>query len=265
MAAPTCRFASAVKSAISVSSSAFSRIAPAQWTMVVAGASAASSRATVRVAAASVRSTLSDLSRGAASGQASSARLTSPKPWSRNACAAASPTPELAPVSSTRFMRRPAGKCERIASRKELQRRQRGVAIEELHLLHRDREPIVDDLQMVPGDAGKYLLFVLPALEIHERGPHDGDTRRRAAVLYAGRLEHVLARARLRLRIGARIAQPLDPQLQQQFILEHQRILGEPALLSTHQRYPVARVLGEQFVPFVESLLIDEPRLQVNE
>ena len=79
------------------------------------------------------------------------------------------------------------------------------------------------------------------------------------------RLQHVMAAALRLLREGAVALQPLDPDGEQQLVLVHQR-RGEPRIgLAPFQRHPVDAVLGEQVEPFVEPVLVDQPRLADDE
>ena len=67
------------------------------------------------------------------------------------------------------------------------------------------------------------------------------------------------------LREGAVALEPLDPDGEQHLVLVHQRG-GEPRIgLAPLQRHPVDAVLGEQIEPFVEPVLVDQPRLADDE
>ena len=64
---------------------------------------------------------------------------------------------------------------------------------------------------------------------------------------------------------GARALEPFDPDREQQLVLVHQRA-GQPRIgLIPFERHPVEGVVGVHIEPFVETLLIDQPRLANDE
>ena len=79
------------------------------------------------------------------------------------------------------------------------------------------------------------------------------------------RLQHVMAAALGLLRKGAVALQPLDADLEQQLVLVHQRRRQPRIGLAPFERHPVKAVLGEQVEPFLEALLVDQPRLANDE
>jgi hypothetical protein len=73
------------------------------------------------------------------------------------------------------------------------------------------------------------------------------------------RLQHVMAAALRLLAEGAIALEPLDPDLQQQLVLVHQRGRQPRIGLPPFERHPVKAVLGEQIEPFLETMLVDQP------
>jgi len=86
-----------------------------------------------------------------------------------------------------------------------------------------------------------------------------------ARALHGGLLQDVLTPARLSLGVGVRVAQPLDPYLEQQLVLVEERRVPGILRLAARQRHPIAAVVGEQCIPLVKALFVDEPRLVVHE
>ena len=79
-------------------------------------------------------------------------------------------------------------------------------------------------LQVMPCHARIDFLMVLLIFEIHEGSAQARRFRRSASRRsIAGRLQDVLAPAWVGLRIGFRIAQPLDADLEQQLVFVEQR------------------------------------------
>src|SRR5258706_6219955 len=261
-AAPRCRFESSARSARSGSSISFSRIAPAQCTTVVAGVRDATALTASSVAAASARSTLTDFKRGERNGQSRRERLMTSYPSSRNAPAVANPMPELPPVITTRFTRSLDGIGD---SGKELQGGQRRLTVQQFDFLQRDDDFLGAAPQVMPGDARVDLLLVLLIFEVQEGRAQNGDPALRIAAFNPGRLQDVLAPARLGLRVRLGIAQPLDADLEQQLVFVEQRCVLGTLRLAAHQRHPITAVVRIQVVPFVEAFFIDEPRLVVHE
>ena len=63
------------------------------------------------------------------------------------------------------------------------------------------------------------------------------------------------------LRKGPVALEPLDADGQQQLVLVHQRG-GQPRIgLAPLQRHPIDAVVGEQIEPFLQPVLVDQPRL----
>ncbi|CAM2160860.1 hypothetical protein PT2222_90078 [Paraburkholderia tropica] len=116
---------------------------------------------------------------------------------------------------------------------------------------------------MMAHDAGEHQLLVAARLGVEER---------RAQAIAAGvggfdfgALHDVLATALGLLRKRARLLEAFDAQLEQQPVLVHQRGVIEAVVLAVRKRYPVEAVVGEQRVPGVELLVVDEARLAIDE
>ena len=92
-----------------------------------------------------------------------------------------------------------------------------------------------------------------------------GGTNLRIAAFDTGGLQNVLAPARMGLRVRPGVAQPLYADLEQQFVFVEERGMRGTLPLAPRQRHPISAVVGIQFIPLIETLFIDEPRLVVHE
>src|SRR5882672_472717 len=75
----------------------------------------------------------------------------------------------------------------------------------------------------------------------------------------------MMAAARGFLRIRRRLLQALDAQLEEQLVLVGERVVVERIGLVRRRRHPVVAVLGEELVPLVEALLVQQARLANDE
>src|ERR1700722_12889719 len=99
---------------------------------------------------------------------------------------------------------------------KQLDGWQRRLAVEQLDLLLKNPKLTAGPHQAMPCHPSVNLLSIPLTLDIQERRAGDGDARRVAALLDLRSLQHMLAVAGFSLRVGVRVPQPLNPQLQQQ-------------------------------------------------
>src|SRR5260221_5923902 len=67
------------------------------------------------------------------------------------------------------------------------------------------------------------------------------------------------------LRVRSGLLQALDAQLEEQLVLVGERVVVERIGLVRRRRHPVVAVLGEQLVPLVEALLVEQPGLSNHE
>src|ERR1041385_8482079 len=74
-----------------------------------------------------------------------------------------------------------------------------------------------------------------------------------------------MAAARRLLRVRGRLLQPLDAQLEEQLVLVGERVVVQRIGLARRSRHPVVPVLGEDLVPLVEALLVEQARLPDHE
>ena len=148
--------------------------------------------------------------------------------------------PELAPVNTTRFVKRGHG----TAHGNNCSEGSAASQFNSSTFFRTIRVRSADALQMVPRDAGIQLLDVLLALDVQKGRAQHGDAACGASIFDGGNLQHVLTPARLRLRIGMRVSQALDAYLQQQLVLEHERILGGALFCPRVSGHPVAALLG---------------------
>src|SRR4029077_5173762 len=75
----------------------------------------------------------------------------------------------------------------------------------------------------------------------------------------------MLTEARLVLREGVRVLEAVDAHAQQQLVLVEERGMVISVRLASGERHPVVGIVGEELVPLLEPLLVDEPRLVVHE
>src|SRR4030081_585553 len=113
-------------------------------------------------------------------------------------------------------------------------------------------------------DSGEHQLAIALRLDVHEGSSED--TQARTRLTFERRLlQYVLTETRLMLRIGIRMTQPLDTNFEEQLVLVEQGCMGCAEWLITGQRHPVERVCGEQVIPLVEALLVDEAGFAINQ
>ena len=91
------------------------------------------------------------------------------------------------------------------------------------------------------------------------------DARRVVTRLHRRHLQQVVAAAGRLLREGARPAQALHPDLQQQLVLVHQRGVQTCIRLPGRQWHPIDAVLGKELQPLLVAALVDQPRLAQHE
>src|SRR5215510_934308 len=71
----------------------------------------------------------------------------------------------------------------------------------------------------------------------------------------------MVAAARRLLRVGGRLLQALEKQL----VLVGERVVVERVGLVRRRRHPIVAVLGEELIPLVEALLVEQARLAEHE
>src|ERR1044071_2645779 len=115
----------------------------------------------------------------------------------------------------------------------------------------------------MPGDRGVALRIVAAGLGIDEAGSYQEFTFR--CFFDLGSLQDVVAAARRLLRIGGGLLEALDAQLEEQPVLVGERVVVERIGLVGRRRHPVVAVLGEELVPLVEALLVQQARFPDHE
>src|SRR5882724_2332495 len=108
------------------------------------------------------------------------------------------------------------------------------------------------------GDSSEHQLAVTLRLDVDKGRSQDTRTRSRITAFHRRLLQHMLTEAGLLLREGVRMTQPFDANLEKQLILVEQGCMRLAERLISGQRHPIQRIFGEQVIPLVKSLLVDE-------
>src|SRR5215831_17406916 len=135
------------------------------------------------------------------------------------------------------------------------------VAIDEIDALEFDPQLAVNDSQCVGRPGGVKLLVVVPGFDVVHRSPGHEFVVGFISLVDLWRLQDVMAPALGLLRIRPLTLEPLDPDGEQQLVLVHQRGRQLWIGLAPLQRHPIDAVIGEQIEPFVQPMLVDQPRL----
>src|SRR5262245_14829055 len=124
--------------------------------------------------------------------------------------------------------------------------------------LARDAEGVAVSLQSMFDKAGPDALLLIAKLDDDQRGLND-------QVPYYDVTDLVDRARQRRPRVRARMAELLDPQLEQRAVVVDQRGSLARVLLPLLERHPVGRVLGEQREPLLVLLGIEEARFMMEE
>ncbi len=142
---------------------------------------------------------------------------------------------------------------------------ERRVAVDEVDALQADLELPAVDGERVLRPPGIELLFVEPRLHVVEGRIGLVHVAGRIARVDGGHLQHVVAAALRLLREGAVALETLHPHAQEKQVLVQQRG-GEFAIrLPPFERHPVAPVGREEIEPVLEAVLVEKPRLAIDE